>query len=679
MRYRTPSVALAALALSAFWVLVHLIGVGGWAFQFYGYRFSAPVLLLTSAWLSWRTARLATRPGARRFSLLAAASWTTTACGSTIALAESLVTGSATYPSGNPVVQLIDVVALSFALVALLSVPVRSRWSASNVRLGLDMAIVMVTAVLFCWYFFVQPALGDDARGFLTAMILIRTCGILVAIFAVVRLLLGGVAEISRLALITWMIAGVFLVAVSVLQRTLPGPHLHFALALWALYLHLLTKVAVAQHRKVTGHGEATANTSAPVQRPNSLSPYIAVALGYALLVVALTRGLDNRSWPLVAGAILLTALVVARQIVGLRDNGRLVVKIDASMQALREAMNREQVLNDLGTGLLTTTDSAQVHRLAAGAAATLVAGCPGARAAIVRVTSDDPDTWTVLHAAGAGAEVVAGVRLASDCVPDELLARLADGQVISGPGLTALGVAGLDTVGGRPVTLFPLLNGARFFGIMTVSADGELPEDVLKSLQTLRTQVSLALGSVALTEELTRRATHDMLTGLGNRALLRDRLTAALARARRNGRPTGVLLLDLNGFKPINDTYGHDAGDLVLQEVAQRLRDCMRTEDTVARLGGDEFVILAEDLLDVSGALTVADRVVQALNEPMTVNGHELRTPASIGIALSYGHSGPDDVLRHADTAMYVAKRRGGGCYHVHETVDEETAISSA
>ncbi|GAA4927640.1 GGDEF domain-containing protein [Actinoplanes utahensis] len=679
MRYRMPPMALVALALSGILVPAHLIDAGGWGFQFYAYRVSAPLLLAVPAWLAWRTSRLATRPGARRFSLLAAASWGTTAGGSLIALTQAVTTGSTTYPSGDPVVQFLDLVALSLALAALLSVPVRSRWSASNVRLGLDMAVVMVTAVLFCWYFVVQPLRGGDTDAFLTAMILIRTCGILVAVFAVVRLLLGGVAEISRLALMLWGAAGLLLTVVSVAQRALPEPHLHYVLALWALYTHLLTRVAVAQHRKITGPAETRAATPAPVQRPTSMSPYIAVALTYALLVGGLMRGLDARSWPLVAGSILLTALVVARQIVGLRDNSRLVTRIDAGMTALREAMSREQTLNDLGTGLLTTNDSAEVHRLAAAAAATLVSGCPGARTAIVRVTPEDPEKWTVLHAAGAGAEVVSGIRLASECVPGELLTRLADGEVVSGPGLAALGLTGVDALGDRPVTLFPLLNGARFFGIMTVGADRELPADVLKSLQTLRTQVSLALDSVALTEELTRRAMHDMLTGLGNRALLWDRLTTALARARRSGRPIGVLLLDLNGFKPINDTYGHDAGDLVLKVVAERLRTCVRTEDTVARLGGDEFVILAEDLADVDGAQVVADRVVQALNEPMTVDGHELRTPASIGIALSDGRGGPDDVLREADTAMYVAKRRGGGSHHVHGILENETAAGTA
>jgi diguanylate cyclase (GGDEF)-like protein len=356
-----------------------------------------------------------------------------------------------------------------------------------------------------------------------------------------------------------------------------------------------------------------------------------------------------------VAGSMLVGGLLAAR----LRDHRRLLARADDDLRTLRAAMTREQVLNDLGTGLLTATDSAGVHRLAAAAAAALVTECPGARTAIVHISPDHPENWTVLHAAGAGAEVVPGVRLPGDSVPAALLARLANGETVSGPSLSALGR--------HPVMLLPLRDERRFFGAIAVGTPAGPPAGVRKSLETLRTQVSLALSGVALTEELTERAMHDVLTGLGNRALLWDRMTGSLARARRSGRTVGVLLLDLNGFKPVNDTYGHDAGDLVLRTVAARLQTCVRTEDMVARLGGDEFVILAEDLTELAGALVIADRVVHALNEPIDVDGHGLLTPAAIGIALSRPGEGPDEVLRDADTAMYVAKRRGGGCYHVH------------
>jgi diguanylate cyclase (GGDEF)-like protein/PAS domain S-box-containing protein len=177
------------------------------------------------------------------------------------------------------------------------------------------------------------------------------------------------------------------------------------------------------------------------------------------------------------------------------------------------------------------------------------------------------------------------------------------------------------------------------------------------------------------LEEQLIHQAFHDPLTGLANRALFRDRVSHALALAQRRGSPVTVLFVDLDDFKTVNDSLGHGEGDRLLIAAAERFLACARSADTVARLGGDEFVILAEDLNEPAGALVIAGRVVRALNLPMTVAGHVVRTPASIGIALSGPGQGADDVLRDADTAMYVAKRNGGGRYHVHADAESATA----
>ncbi|GIF13210.1 GGDEF domain-containing protein [Actinoplanes teichomyceticus] len=663
----------AGYAVAALWFVLHLTGVGGWGFQLTGYRLYAPVLAAIPAWLCWRAARRTHLTGARRYAVLTALAWTVTAATGGWALAWMLVTGSLAYPSPSPAVPLGDLTAMLLVLAGLLTVPIRTRWSASSARLAMDVAIVQVAGMLFAWYFLIHPRMLGHG-GFVPALVLIKTCGLLVVLFAIARLVLGGPVEVSRRSLLWSGLAACCSVVVSICQRLLGEGSQHWTLAVWALFTALIIAAGAAQMRAVAG---AEVAEQAVAQRPSSLVPYLAIAAACALLIGALLGGLSARSWPVVGGSILLTGLVVVRQVIGLRDNNRLLVRVDASVRALRQAVAREQILNDLGTSLLTTNDPAQVQRLAAAAAAALVAPCPGARTVVVSVTPEDPDNWTVLHAAGNGAETVAGFRLPGEAVPAPLLTRLSNGEVISGTTLATLGVTGLDAVGERPIMLLPLLNGARFFGILLVGAERELPADVVKALQTLRTQVSLALDSVALTAELTRRAMHDMLTGLGNRALLWDRLTASLARARRADRRIGVLLLDLNGFKPVNDTYGHDTGDEVLRIVADRLRTCVRTEDTVARLGGDEFVILAEDLTEVAGALVIADRVVRALNEPMVVDGHALRTPASIGIALSRPGQGADDVLRDADAAMYVAKRGGTGRYHVHVDSDAETTTA--
>ena len=121
------------------------------------------------------------------------------------------------------------------------------------------------------------------------------------------------------------------------------------------------------------------------------------------------------------------------------------------------------------------------------------------------------------------------------------------------------------------------------------------------------------------------------------------------------------MLFLDLDDFKPIKDRFGHEAGDRLLRAVAERVRACVRPEDTVARLGGDEFTILLEDIVDVRYAIGVAERIEEALREPFPIDGHEATVTASIGIAVSSGRDAtPEDLMRNSDQAMYQAKRKG-------------------
>ncbi|MFA6014605.1 MAG: EAL domain-containing protein [Gallionellaceae bacterium] len=161
--------------------------------------------------------------------------------------------------------------------------------------------------------------------------------------------------------------------------------------------------------------------------------------------------------------------------------------------------------------------------------------------------------------------------------------------------------------------------------------------------------------------EELTRRATHDTLTGLPNRALIRERLTNALDRSLRNGLSVALLFVDLDGFKLVNDTYGHEAGDALLKSVSTQLMELVRPGDTVARLGGDEFVVLCEQLEQPDTVSVIAERINNGLRKPIVFNQTSLFVTASIGIAIGHGstHSA-DDLLRSADTAMYAVKQKG-------------------
>jgi len=163
-----------------------------------------------------------------------------------------------------------------------------------------------------------------------------------------------------------------------------------------------------------------------------------------------------------------------------------------------------------------------------------------------------------------------------------------------------------------------------------------------------------------AISDQLAFEAAHDTMTGLSNRARLTDRVTEAL---RDGGDSVAVLFIDLDHFKIVNDGLGHAAGDELLVEAARRLRGVIRPGDVLARFGGDEFVVLCEQVTGIDGASQVADRLLGALSQPMTVAGDEVFVTASIGIALSEAGSTAESLLRQADAAMYQAKHDGRCC----------------
>ncbi|MBV5336354.1 GGDEF domain-containing protein, partial [bacterium] len=163
----------------------------------------------------------------------------------------------------------------------------------------------------------------------------------------------------------------------------------------------------------------------------------------------------------------------------------------------------------------------------------------------------------------------------------------------------------------------------------------------------------------------LLRLTTRDHLTGLPNRALLLDRLSHAMGAARRRNRSVGVLFIDIDRFKLINDSLGHDVGDTLLKRLAETIGRAIRIADTFGRLGGDEFLVIAEDLLEPQDAARIAMAILDAVCRPFVIDGQSLFAALSIGIAISRGEA--DDataLLRFADTAMQAAKAGGGGGY---------------
>ncbi|MGO9960629.1 MAG: diguanylate cyclase domain-containing protein [Solirubrobacteraceae bacterium] len=193
----------------------------------------------------------------------------------------------------------------------------------------------------------------------------------------------------------------------------------------------------------------------------------------------------------------------------------------------------------------------------------------------------------------------------------------------------------------------------------LLVTPERELGEDELRFVQAVANTLAIGLARHRGEERLRHAAVHDPLTGLANRTLLRDRLEQALARSQREGCTTGVVFVDLDNFKQVNDEFGHPTGDEVLVELGKRLQTAVRPADTVARLGGDEFVVVCEQV-DEDSALALGGRLQQAIGVPVVVGGVTQKLSASIGIAL--GRADVDALLARADTAVYRAKANGGG-----------------
>ncbi|MDE2093838.1 MAG: GGDEF domain-containing protein, partial [Burkholderiales bacterium] len=166
--------------------------------------------------------------------------------------------------------------------------------------------------------------------------------------------------------------------------------------------------------------------------------------------------------------------------------------------------------------------------------------------------------------------------------------------------------------------------------------------------------------------------ALHDVLTGLPNRRLLMDRLSLAIAHARRNDGTMAMMFLDLDGFKQINDTLGHDAGDALLKAVATRLVAAVRQEDTVARLGGDEFVIALWELNHADAVAALVSKVVQAVSQPYGLQGRSVNVTASVGVSTYPTHGRDvDTLMKSADQALYEAKRSGKNGYRISALAD--------
>ncbi|HET7677222.1 MAG TPA: EAL domain-containing protein [Candidatus Limnocylindrales bacterium] len=240
--------------------------------------------------------------------------------------------------------------------------------------------------------------------------------------------------------------------------------------------------------------------------------------------------------------------------------------------------------------------------------------------------------------------------------------------------------VAYLRSIGNAVSAMLPLVAKGQTIGLVELNSGRHMVFDPARLLlaQSMANEAAMALENARLYEQLRHQALHDPLTGLANRALFRDRVGHALARTAREDSQVGVLFLDLDDFKTVNDGLGHAAGDQLLSRVAGRLLEAVRPGDTVARLGGDEFAVLLEMVPGPQEALAVAERVLEALSPPLEIGGVVCQPRGSVGIAVGSGSTHQiEDLLANADFAMYQAKSMGKGRSQLFEPAMRDVAIN--
>lgn len=333
-----------------------------------------------------------------------------------------------------------------------------------------------------------------------------------------------------------------------------------------------------------------------------------------------------------------------------------------AAMADRQRQVETNAALLDLAASLAEVTTTAQV-------AARLVEAVPG----VVGCTTCVVLVWEPDD----GHLVVAGPAPPAGCAARVPLSgstrrRLAGGgdSVLTTANMPELRALRRICATGDDALAVPVIAGSTLQAVIVLAGHGVSPAGAELDLHAGEYQAILAgvagLAATAfhnarLLQRIEHQAQHDPLTGLANLRLFRELVTAALANARRRGDRTGLLFIDLDRFKAVNDQHGHAAGDAVLAQVAQRVQRAVRSGDTAARLGGDEFVVLLPVVRDEAEATGVADRILDLLRRPITSPGGPVRLSASVGIMLA-GETGFDEMLSAADSAMYRAKAAGGG-----------------
>jgi diguanylate cyclase (GGDEF)-like protein len=354
----------------------------------------------------------------------------------------------------------------------------------------------------------------------------------------------------------------------------------------------------------------------------------------------------------------------------GIDDGGTMAAYSRLAATALDSACAIEDTRREVARGraLLELSGALAEITTVEGMAASLARATTtviGADRAAVSIADRDAGQVRIVASHGYPADIAARLATFESPIPFNIPNQI---LYLDDASLPAYGFTTQDLAGGRSHVVVPISLDGQIAGWLTASVVDDparlAPSDDLEArLGGLAAQASTAMRNAQLVEQIRHQALHDALTGLPNRALILDRAEHLLARAQRDHTPVSALFVDLDGFKEINDTLGHAAGDQLLQAVANRLSVVVRQSDTLGRLGGDEFVVLVDGLDGGIGPDAVAERLLDVLREPFTLEDRRdlpLTVTASIGIATAARHSTAGDLLRHADVALYQAKAAG-------------------
>jgi diguanylate cyclase (GGDEF)-like protein/PAS domain S-box-containing protein len=511
-------------------------------------------------------------------------------------------------------------------LVALLSFPRARRTRLELWKFILDAAMVLVGGAVAIWYLSVRPtaAVGTGSP-VITLVAFAYPLVSLLLLYGITTLLLRRPIDGNRLAF--GCIIGAVLISVvadltfNYVSLESGGRTVSIIDAAYLLCYVLLVAGAELYYRRpvpAASHGV----TPRPRIQPVSPLPYLAVATTYSLLVYAVTRPWTDPVSGLAVGALLVTALVVVRQLLTVRENVRLLAET-----AARQNEARFRSLVQHSSDVIIVTRANGTMRFVSPSSNRVFGYDPSemvGRPIASLLHPDDRDRATTLFDHALRTPGVTG--------PVEWRFRQPDGSWLHAE-ILASNLTGDPTVRGI------VLN----------------TRDVSERKR--------------LEEQLTHQAFHDPLTGLANRALFRDRVSHALTLAQRTSHPITVLFLDLDDFKRVNDSLGHAEGDRLLIAAAERFLSCARAADTVARLGGDEFAILIEHAAGSDGKAELLERLATAMSHPFTLSGNQVQVTASIGVATASPGESADDLLRNADVAMYAAKRRGKGRSETYES----------